>query len=224
MKNVVNKSLRLLLATFLVALSCSNQDGSVKNLGGVDTVTRPDTELKGTTINLYDKDQVTSKVHAQRILKYESKDSTMGYVVNATFYDSTGAANATLTGDSALIKENSNRQSVYGHVLITGFDAAGKPTGTLTGDSAVVSGKINHMYVYGQVVATTDTGNRLETDYLHWNPEINKFQTDAFVRITRPNNDLLTGWGMEADRRLTRIKILKQVSGSFRQTDSVDIQ
>jgi len=33
--------------------------------------------------------------------------------------------------------------------------------------------------------------------------------------------DVVTGWGMEADHKLSRIKILRQVSGSFRDTSSV---
>ena len=195
-------------------------EDAVKNSETPDSAVRPDTELKGTTIHLYDRGRVTSAIQALRILKYESKDSTMGYTVHASFYDSTGAISSTLVGDSALIREKTIRQSVYGHVLITSYDAEGKVSATATGDSAVVTEGTNHMHLYGQVVVESESNRKLETDYLHWNPEINKFQTDSFVRVTQ-GGSVLTGWGLEADQKLNRFKILNKVSGTIQESDSL---
>ncbi len=170
--------IRLVLALAGVGLlvlllgSCSSRDDTVKNSEIADSLDRPDTELKGTTIHLYDRGRVTSTIQAERILKFESKDSTMGYVVNASFFDSSGAMNSTLVGDSALIREKTIRQSVYGHVLITSYDSEGNVTATATGDSAVVTEGTNHMQLFGQVVVESEGTRKLETDYLHWNPDI----------------------------------------------------
>lgn len=204
----------------LPTLSCSSREDVVKNLASADSITRPDTELKGTTIHLYDRGRVTSSIQAERILKFEAKDSTMGYAVHASFYDSGGVKNSTLVGDSALIREKTIRQSVYGHVLITSYDSEGRVTATATGDSVVVSEATNHMQLFGQVVVESEGTRKLETDYLHWNPDINKFQTDSFVRFTQ-GNSVITGWGAEADRMLKRFKILNKVSGTIQEADSL---
>jgi len=204
----------------LVLSSCSSRDDAVKNSESADSITRPDTELKGTTIRLYDRGRVTSAIQAQRILKFESKDSTMGYAVQASFFDSNGVMNSTLVGDSALIREKTIRQSVYGHVLITSYDSEGRVTVTATGDSAVVTEGTNHMQIFGQVVVESENTRKLETDYLHWNPEISKFQTDSFVRVTQ-GSSVLTGWGLEADQKLKRFKILNKVSGTIQEADSL---
>jgi LPS export ABC transporter protein LptC len=143
----------------------------------------------------------------------------MGYVVQATFFDTGGVMNSTLLGDSALIREKTIRQSVYGHVLITSYDRDGHVAATATGDSAVVTEGTNHMQIFGQVVVESEGTRKLETDYLHWNPDINKFQTDSFVRFTQ-GNSVLTGWGAEADKMLKRFKILNKVSGTIQEADS----
>ena len=62
---------------------------------------------------------------------------------------------------------------------------------------------------------------RLDTDYLQWNPDIKKIQTDAFVKVYR-RGDVATGWGLEANQTLTRIKILNQVSGTMKDAGSYE--
>jgi len=102
------------------------------------------------------------------------------------------------------------------------FDSLGQKISTLVGDSSLTRENSGHLWVYGNVVVVVlENNTRLETDYLHWNPDIKKIQTDAYVKITK-NGDVVTGWGMEADQKLTRIKILKQVSGSFHDTTGLN--
>ncbi len=143
----------------------------------------PDSELRGATIYLYEKDKVTTEIHAERVLKYEIKDSTMVYVLDMDFFDSTGHITTQLVGDSGIIRELTNQ-----------------------------------LYVYGNVVVTTDDNSKLETDYLYWNTTTDKIETDAFVRITK-KNDVITGWGMEADPGLTRVKVLNRVSGTVHDAE-----
>ena len=176
------------LLLLLAVVGCEQQKSSTKTEASMlDSSGRPDAEVKGARIFLYDKGRVTTEIHAQKLLKFEAKDSTMGYTVTADFFDSVGAKISNLVGDSSLTRENSG-----------------------------------HLWVYGNVVViVTENNTKLETDYLHWNPDIKKIQTDAFVKITK-NGDVVTGWGMEADQKLTRIKILKQVSGSFHDTTGMN--
>jgi LPS export ABC transporter protein LptC len=100
-------------------------------------------------------------------------------------------------------------------VMIEMYDAEGAVVSTLVGDSGLIREKAGDLHMYGHVVAVTENESRLETDSLYFDPETQLIHTDEFVRITRPNGDTLTGWGFEADRQLTRVTILRQVSGSF---------
>jgi len=176
----------LAAAAAIMLSACSGNDSAIRNSSSADSILKPDTEVKGARIDLFDKSQKTTEILATRIIKYEAKDSTMGYVVNAHFFDTTGHVTSDLVGDSALIREATN-----------------------------------HLYVYGHVVVKSEDSTRLETDYLHWNPEIKKIQTDAFVKIYR-HGDVATGWGMEANQNLTRVKILNQVSGTIKNADTYE--
>ena len=96
------------------------------------------------------------------------------------------------------------------------YDAGGEPSTHVTADSGIIRESSNLLHLFGHVVVDTRDSTRLETDYLKWNPQLNRIQTDAFVKITK-HGDVVTGWGLEADRELTRIKILRQVSGSLKE-------
>ena len=101
------------------------------------------------------------------------------------------------------------------------FDSSGRAVSDLIGDSGIVREEKGLFEIYGNVVAQSmDRNTQLETDYLKWNPQINKIQTDAFVKITK-GNDVITGWGLETDRRLSRVKILRQVSGTVSESTSL---
>lgn len=178
---------RLLLtgALLTVLAGCSSREPATTTANPADS-TRPDTQVRGARIDLYDGKQVTTQIHADQVVRFEQIDSTMGYVVHTDFLDSTGNVTSKLDGDSALIRETTS-----------------------------------HLYVFGHVVVVSQDHSRLETDYLHWNPDIKKIQTDAFVKVTR-KGDVITGWGLEADQQLTRIKILKQVSGTIHNADELE--
>lgn len=179
-------SLGLALALLSIA-GCSNRESAIRTSGtATDSVLRPDTEVKGARIDLFDKQDKTTEIFAKRIIKFDAKDSTVGFDVTANFFDSTGKINAVVVGDSALIRETTNR-----------------------------------LYIYGHVVVRSEDSTRLDTDYLQWNPDIKKIQTDAFVKVYR-RGDVATGWGLEANQTLTRIKILNQVSGTMKDAGSYE--
>lgn len=181
--------LRTILAALLVLLvtGCSSREKVTSDTdSSSQTGQLPDSELRGATIYLYEKEKVTTEIHAERVLKFEAKDSTMAYNLEMDFFDSSGHKTTELVGDSGIIRELTNQ-----------------------------------LHVYGNVVVVTDDKSRLETDYLYWNTLKDKIETDAFVRITK-KDDVITGWGMEADPRLTRIKVLNRVSGKVHEEDEAN--
>jgi len=93
------------------------------------------------------------------------------------------------------------------------LDSAGQLISNLVSDSGIIRETSNHLQAYGHVVVFTHDSLKLETDFLTWNPEINKIQTDAFVKFTK-NSNIFTGWGMEANRDLSRLRILNQISSN----------
>ncbi|MCX6825784.1 MAG: LPS export ABC transporter periplasmic protein LptC [candidate division Zixibacteria bacterium] len=100
------------------------------------------------------------------------------------------------------------------------FDSTGREVSNLVADSGLVREKTNTMVANGHVVVITEDSARLETEQLSWNARDNKIESDSFVTIYQ-RGDTLTGYGLEADQRLTRIKIKKQVTGSIKNTGRI---
>lgn len=168
-------------AVLISAAGCSSdRDQTGAQSTELDTL-RPDSDMLGATIYMYDRQYVTAEIQAERIRKFESRDSTMGYVLDINMFDTTGKLISSLVSDSGLIRESTEDLHAYGHVVV------------VTEDSA-----------------------KLETDSLYFDPETNLIHTDLFVKITR-SGDTLTGYGLEADRQLNGLKILRGVSGTLDQ-------
>ena len=94
------------------------------------------------------------------------------------------------------------------HIL----DSAGQSTSHIVGDSGVIREVQGVLHIYGNVVVITEDGTKLETEYLWWDSKTDRIKSDAFVKITQ-NDDIITGWGLDADNGLNSFKILNQVSG-----------
>jgi len=111
--------------------------------------------------------------------------------------------------------------STMGYQLeIDFFDTTGAVMSEVVGDSGIIREQTGYLSIFGNVVVVTEDNTKLETDYLYWNTTTDKIYTDAFVRITSEDG-VLTGWGLEADQRLSSYQILSKVSGS---SDNVDPQ
>ncbi len=185
MKLLIRKFLTLIVLALLIQAGCTSEKSSSTVPASTDTSTRPDTEVIGARIHLYEGSRVTTEVQADRVRRFEVKDSTAAYTVVVDFLDTLGQVTSNVVGDSSVIRENTG-----------------------------------HLQIFGHVVVNTKENSVLETDYLVWNPDINKIQTDAFVKITRKGKDVVTGWGMEADKELTHLKILRQVSGTVSEEET----
>jgi len=80
----------------------------------------------------------------------------------------------------------------------------------LYGDRSLINAE-NNVLIVSEV-----NGTLLETDYLEWHGEDERFVTESDVVITRKNGDMLSGRGMIADLALRFITIKSDVKGSFR--------
>lgn len=63
------------------------------------------------------------------------------------------------------------------------------------------------------VVKNLITGEKLETELLHWNPGKHEIYTDRYVEITT-DGEVLMGEGLKANEKFTSYRILKP-TGSF---------
>ncbi|KPJ81986.1 MAG: hypothetical protein AMS17_19215 [Spirochaetes bacterium DG_61] len=87
--------------------------------------------------------------------------------------------------------------------------------------SARIYGERTLVIAEKDVVIVSDVnGTVLETDYLEWHGEEEKFITESPVRITRKNGDTISGRGMVADLALRFITIQSDVKGSFKESRS----
>lgn len=112
----------VLILTTVLAVGCAQQNSSVENDAAADSIIRPDTEVFGATIYLYERDRVVAEIEAERIVKFESLDSTMTYDLKVQFYDSLGVKASTVVGDSGIVREATGYLKVYDHVVVNTED------------------------------------------------------------------------------------------------------
>jgi len=63
------------------------------------------------------------------------------------------------------------------------------------------------------VILKTSDDTKLYTDILFWDDKRAKLYTDAPVKIIKPNNSIIEGIGMDADKNLERLVIKHNVKG-----------
>jgi LPS export ABC transporter protein LptC len=65
------------------------------------------------------------------------------------------------------------------------------------------------MLAKGNVIVVSDSAStKLQTNELHWKQSTRKIHTDAYVKITSPN-EIINGWGFESNENLSNYKIYK---------------
>ena len=129
------KLVSLLLVLTSTLAGCGNQTVSEdKQPGPVDSAGLPDSEVLGAEIHLYNRGAMTIEIRAERIVRFDAVDSTMGYVVDVDFFDSAGQVTSNLVADSGIIHENSGQLQVYGHVVVNTRDSIRLDTDSLVFD------------------------------------------------------------------------------------------
>lgn len=91
----------------------------------------------------------------------------------------------------------------------------------IVGDSGIIKEGSGVVHIYGNVVVVTEDSTILETDYLWWDSNTNRIKTDSFVKITQ-EDDIITGFGLDADNKLNSFKILNQVSGKVSNAEKLE--
>lgn len=102
-------------------------------------------------------------------------------------------------------------------VEIIFFDVEGHLRSTLTADRGLIREKKEKFAVFGNVIGINEELTVLRTESLFWDPETGLITTDDYVEIQRADGDILTGWGLKADRNLQNIEILRDVAGTVKK-------
>ncbi|MCD6160966.1 MAG: LPS export ABC transporter periplasmic protein LptC [candidate division Zixibacteria bacterium] len=174
--------LLLFLALTLFSCTKTNPPKEIEN----DT-NYPDTQLDDATITLSKDGKQNTIVIAKHIDRWEKNDSTEADTVEITFFDENGSERSILNANRALIREKTEKISVF-----------------------------------GSVVVVNDDSTILKTESLFWDPETELITTDDFVEIQQANGDILTGYGLRADRHLSEFEILRDVAGKVEKTPETE--
>jgi LPS export ABC transporter protein LptC len=135
-------------------------------------------------------------------------------MTNAEIYlTSEGRRKATIKSDTLMTYARVDTTLLY-HVTVLFFDSTGIQTSTLTADSSRVSQRANTMSVFGHVKAWTNDSRKLVADSLRWNAKTERIETEGYVEIYR-GEDMISGYGLEADQRLEQTVIKRKPKGSF---------
>lgn len=121
-----------------------------------------------------------------------------------------------------IVKFEKQDSTVAYNLNVDIYDSLGQVSTNIVGDSGIIRELRNQLYIYGDVVVESDS-TKLETDFLFWNSQTNMVETDAYVKITQ-GKDVMTGYGLQADQNLKRIKILHQASGTIHDTKKLQDQ
>lgn len=94
------------------------------------------------------------------------------------------------------------------------FYEEGVITSTLISDRGEVDDETQDLSGYGNVIIEGEDGTILETEEIHWTNETERIHTEAFVKITSPE-EIIQGYGMESDANLSNYTIYR-VTGQTR--------
>lgn len=103
----------------------------------------------------------------------------IGVTVNST---SNGIRSATGTYDTVYVFNDSSSYHVKG-VRSQLFNAAGEPTATITADSGVMNLATDALVARGNVVLITQTGCRIESEQLDYDPQLRRISSPVAARF-----------------------------------------
>jgi len=127
--------LPLVLLTLALAGCSRNDKSSDTDPTAIDSAAYPDSEVSGAKIYLYNRGGVTTEIVADKIVQFESKDSTMAYNLDIDAFDTLGAVTSQVFGDSGIIRENEGRFTIFGNVVVITEDGMRLETDYLYWDS-----------------------------------------------------------------------------------------
>ncbi len=137
--DMIKKSIKYMVSAAILAIllaGCSADKSNTSNLSGDDdSLSRPDSEVIGARIYLYNKGRVTSEIYSEKIMKFEGKDSTAAYKLDIDILDSAGNVSTHVVGDSGFIRETQGFVNIFGNVVAITDDSTVLETEYLWWDS-----------------------------------------------------------------------------------------
>lgn len=131
-----------------------------------------------------------------------------------------GALKTTDLIADSIEKYEANDSSLAWNLKVHFFDSTGKEISYLEADSGLVREKTNSMEVFGHVIVISQDSAKLFTEQLKYDVLTDSITTDKFVKIVQ-RGDTIKGYGLVADQRLNKTRILKQVTGTLQNTGQV---
>lgn len=140
----------------------------------------------------------------------DTADQVM-FGVSVTLTDA-GIRRADLRADTAHMYDDNTRAELR-DVETTFFTETGLKNGTLTSREGTYNVRLGTMEARGDVVVVSDSGRRLTTEQLRYDPARNEISSDSAFVLTEPTRRL-EGIGFRADPNLNRINVLRGAKAS----------
>jgi LPS export ABC transporter protein LptC len=120
-----------------------------------------------------------------------------------------------LVGQQGQLYAGKKKQSktVVRDFVLYNYDKEGRLTSTIRARKGVIRQKKSLVRLTGTVVVEGADDTVLRTEQLDYNQKKEEFFTQEKVVISRGSGHILKGKGMRANKDLTRLEILSQVSG-----------
>jgi LPS export ABC transporter protein LptC len=136
------------------------------------------------------------------------------YNATITFYKDDKLSTILKAGQ---IRKYQQKQTVMmdSGIVVDFFDEFGRHATTLWADSGNANERTQNLFASGHVVAISDSGERLETSVLRWDPVTRRIISDAAVKISTPT-DTIYGSGFVSDQNLKNWTIERPEGITFR--------
>ncbi|MEO0086538.1 MAG: LPS export ABC transporter periplasmic protein LptC [candidate division WOR-3 bacterium] len=116
-----------------------------------------------------------------------------------------------LFAQKALLFEEEKRIYIYKPIVYF-FDEEKRVSAILECDSGIVDQKNYNLFGFGSIVVRTNDSTYLFCDSLRWDNQRQMIFTNSFVRFRNESGEI-EGIGLESDAALSKVKILKEVTG-----------
>ncbi len=129
-----------------------------------------------------------------------------------------GLMRAQLQAERAYFFDENTRAELE-TVSTTFFSAGGEKEALLTAKRGSYLSRGGSMVARGNVVVISETGRRLTTQELRYDPGVNEVQSDSAFVLTEPGRRL-EGVGFRADPNMNNVRVLKGARGSAGETST----
>ncbi len=129
-----------------------------------------------------------------------------------------GLMRAQLQADRAYFFDESTRAELE-NVNTTFYSAGGEKEALMTSKTGSYNSRGGNMVARGNVVVISETGRRLTTQELRYDPAVNEVASDSAFVLTEPGRRL-EGIGFRADPNMNNVRVLKGARGSAGETST----